>query len=477
MMNCSPTQRFILSSRFVWMFSIVFAIYMYAWSTQWTLNPDLPIPYRGRFFVEQANSMLNGYFWVPETALPIECFFVDGKCTGYYGIFPSLLRIPFVLVFGATIPELNAVFISIAAGIALWAALNLCLRVLHMGPSGTGRNNSIAMVLVALTLGPGSVLFLIFDPYVYQESIMWSVAGVLVAANLYWRWVHERRTWQIIGIAVACACSAGSRPTTAFVGLLLLLGIAVTFYREKTLRNRTALGLIALSVLPLLMSFGVLILKMGTPQQDFSKYESKAAMQNVADKNNGSLGYSARYVPTTMFMYLRPDALRFSTEWPWIQFRFGPNLETALTNEKSTELESITYLPPLPKDSMLLERITSLTNIMPLALFATLLAGITFLRKRQWHFVLLLAAVSTAPMILFVQFSIATRYLADFYPVLALGTVLGVTLAPQYEMLKATTRRLLFAAMSLSIIFSVMAVTMLAVEYAWIYEIDRLIGS
>ena len=476
-MNSSKVQRFILSARFVWAFSIAFAIYMYAWSTQWTLNPDLPILYGGRFFVEQANSMLNGYFWVPETALPIECFYVDGKCTGYYGIFPSLLRIPFVLVFGATIPELNALFISVAAGIALWAALNLCLRVLLMAPSGTGRNNSIAMVLVALTLGPGSVLLLIFDPYVYQESIMWSVAGVLVAANLYWRWVHDRRTWQVVGMAVACACSAGSRPTTAFVGLLLLLGIAVTIYREKTLRKTTTLGLIALSLLPLLMSFGVLTLKMGTPQHDFSKYESKAALQNVADNNNGSLGYSARYVPTTMFTYLRPDALRFSTEWPWIQFRFGPNTETTLANEKSTELEPITYLPPLPKDSMLLERITSLTNIMPLALFGTLFAGIAFLRRRQWHYVLLLAAVSTAPVILFVQFSIASRYLADFYPVLTLGTVLSVTLIPQFEMLKVTTRRLLFAAVSLSIIFSVMAVTMLAVEYAWIYEVDRLTSS
>jgi hypothetical protein len=476
-MNSSKVQRFILSLRFVWFFSVIFAIYMYAWATQWTLNPDLPILYGGRFFVEQANSMLNGYFWVPESALPIECFYIDGKCTGYYGIFPSLLRIPFVLVFGGAIPELNAVFISIAAGIALWAALHLCLQVLQKGPSGTGRTKSIAMVLVAMTLGPGSVLLLIFDPYVYQESIMWSVAGVLVAANLYWRWIHERRIWQILGMAVACACSAGSRPTTAFVGLLLLTGIGLTLSKEKTLHKKAVLGLVALGLLPLLMSFGVLMLKMGTPQQDFSKYESKAALQNVADNNNGSLGYSTRYIPTTIFMYLRPDALRFSTEWPWIQFRFGPNTETTLANEKSTELDSITYLPPLPNNSMLLERITSLTNIMPLALFATLFATAGFLRRKQWHLLLLIAAVSTAPLVLFVQFSIASRYLADFYPLLALGTVLCVTLIPQFETLKATTKRLLFTAMSLSIVFSILAVTMLAVEYAWIYEVDRLTSS
>jgi hypothetical protein len=477
-MKSSNVQRYILSVHFIWAFSTMFGIYMYVWATQWTLNPVLPIPYRGRFFVEQANSMLNGHFWVPKSALPIECFYIDGKCTGYYGVFPSLLRMPFVLIFGGEIPELNAVFISIAAGVSLWAALNLCLRILQKGPaSGNRRTNAIAMVLVALTLGPGSVLVLIFDPYVYQEAIMWSVAGVLVATNLYWRWVNERRTWQIIGVAVACACSAGSRPTTAFVALLLLSGIALTLFKEKSLRKRSILGLATLALLPLLMSFGVLMLKMGTPQQDFNKYESKAALQNVADNNNGSLSYSARYIPTTVFTYLRPDALRFTTEWPWIQFRFGPNTETTLANEKSTELDSITYLPPLPKNSMLLERITSLTNIMPLALFATLFAAVAFLRKRQWHYLLLLAAVSTAPIILFVQFSIAARYLADFYPLLALGTVFSVTLIPEFEKLKVTTRRLLFTAMSLSIIFSVLAVTMLSVEYTWIYEVDRLTNS
>lgn len=470
----SHFQRLILSRHFVWIASIAFSVYVYAWSTQWTFNPDLPILYGGRFFTEQANSMLGGRLWVPETALPIECFFIDEKCMGYYGIFPSLLRLPFVVVFGSSIPEFNSIFISMAAGLSLWACLDLCSRLLHKTSVLSSATKALAMTMSFIALGPASSLLLIFDPYVYQEAIMWSVAGLLIAANFYWRWVHERRAWLLLGLILASAASAGSRPTTAFVGLIFMFGVAINLYKSRALYKRNLFILVAMSTLPLLMSFGVLTLKMGTPRQDFSKYESKAALQMVSDKNNGSLGYSARYIPTSFFTYFRPDALRVTTEWPWIRFRFGPETEKTLNSETPTGLERITYLPPIEKDSMLLERITSISNIMPLALIATLLSLFSLLRRRQWNDLLVLAAASTSVVVLFVQFSIASRYLADFYPLLALGTVLSVTLMPQFEKLRSRTKRYLGAAMIFSLLFSILAVTMLAVEYAWIYEVDRL---
>ena len=40
-----------------------------------------------------------------------------------------MLRIPFVIILGPTVPESTALFISIAASITFWAALDLCRRV------------------------------------------------------------------------------------------------------------------------------------------------------------------------------------------------------------------------------------------------------------------------------------------------------------------------------------------------------------
>lgn len=46
-----------------------------------------------------------------------ECWYQEGRCYGYFGLFQNLLRIPFVIILGHTVPELTTLFFSIAAGI------------------------------------------------------------------------------------------------------------------------------------------------------------------------------------------------------------------------------------------------------------------------------------------------------------------------------------------------------------------------
>ena len=467
----SRFQRFILSSHYVWIFSVVFAVYMFGWSTRWTFDPTLVTNYApGRFFTEQANSMLNGYFWVPESALPIECFTIDGNCVGYFGVFPSLIRMPLVLIFGSSIPELSSVFIPIASGLVLWSSLDLCLRLLRKEHSESPNINAWFMILVSLVLGPGSSLMLIFDPYIYQESIMWSLAGFLLAMNFYWRWTSERRSWQFTAMILACAVSAASRPTTVLTGLFLTVGVLVLLRKYRSFLKRMSYKLVLLAVLPFLTSFGVLTLKMGSPTLDFSKYHAMPSLQNVADKNGGSLAYSPRYIPTTVLSYFRPDALNIGTEWPWIRFLYGPPSQERLSGPWYAELKPVTYLPPLEEDSMWLERTTSITNTMPLALITTIISALTVLQRRKWSKALMLFAALSAPVVIFVQFAIASRYLADFYPILAIGTVFSASLIPQVAMWRTSFKAVLMTSISILLMFSILTVTMLGNQYSWLSQ-------
>ena len=103
---------------------------MFAWSTKWTFDPfSIGSVWPGRFFTAQADSILYARLWVNPADIPGECFYHDGQCDGYFGLFPSLLRIPFVIILGPTVRESTALFISIAASITFWAALDLRRRV------------------------------------------------------------------------------------------------------------------------------------------------------------------------------------------------------------------------------------------------------------------------------------------------------------------------------------------------------------
>jgi hypothetical protein len=464
-------QRFVLSSYFVWIASVVFGLYMFGWSSRWTFDPTLVQNYEPwRFFTAQANSMINGHFWVPDTALGFECFIIDERCVGYFGIFPSILRIPLVFLFGSSIPEFNSVFISIAAVIVLWSSLDLCLRLLRKEHSDSPRFNAWFMVIVAIVLGPASNLLFVFDPYMYQESIMWSLAGFLLAMNLFWRWTHERRSWQITGMILACAASAGSRPTTVMTGLLLTIGVLVFLRKDRSALIRNSFKLILLALLPFAATFGVLTLKMGSPSLDFSKYRSMPVLQHVADKNGGSLAYSPRYIPTTVLSYFRPDSLNIGSEWPWIRFLYGPKENRQLAGPWYAELKPATYLPPLEDNSMWLERHTSITNTMPLALFATIATVVIVFRQRQWSKGLILFAAFAAPVVIFVQFAIASRYLADMYPIFALGTIFSASLIHQFAKWGTRTKVVVTTSISALLVFSIVTVTMLGTQYAWITQ-------
>ena len=441
-------------------------LFFFGFATKWSFDPQTIGNYLpGHFFSAQADSMLQGRLWIDGADLPLECFVRDGNCYGYFGISPSLLRIPLVVVLGVQDSEMTALFLALAAGIALWSALDLCRRVILRDCRIISGTTAGYMVVAAIVLGPGGSLVLVSDAYVYQEAILWSVAGMLVAVNLFWRWWTERKLWQFVGSTAALVFAAGSRPTAMVVGAVLAVAILVACARARRISSRALLGAIALALLPLVAVFGSFFAKFGSyyPKGNYDG-SSIVFIQQVVKNNEGQAGNSTKFIPTAALAYLRPFTFRTEDQWPWVRYRFGRPYGKG-------PLERIIYLPPAQKDSINVEPIVSITDVMPLPLVMTVLGAgaIAFRRTRRFE-LFVLAALSTPLLVMFTTQTIATRYLGDFFPLMAAGTAFGATLLPRFRRLGWSPRFYITLAVVALTLVSVPVVMMLASQYNWTYR-------
>ena len=100
------------------------SLVFYCVSTQGTLSPlhqqtlfGGPGGPEGRFFLAQTQAMVHGRLWINSSQLPSDCFVAGGKCYGYFGITPSLLRLPFLPLLDHFNSGFTPVFIT--AGLTL----------------------------------------------------------------------------------------------------------------------------------------------------------------------------------------------------------------------------------------------------------------------------------------------------------------------------------------------------------------------
>jgi hypothetical protein len=411
---------FFYRNRFIAVCVGVMVVCVYGWCTRWTFDPSFTGEVRpDSFFTAQADALIRGRLWVDPKSMPhfgSECFYNSGQCYGYFGLTPSLLRVPILLVFGPTTQSFGIFMIPIAAGLAFGASLDLCRQFAR--PMARQARGAVFMCVAAVTLGPGSVLILLAHSFLYQEAIVWSIAGVMLAVNFYWRWLHSNNTRYLALAVVFCIFAASARPTTVLVGVILGVAVLVAHRQHMSLRSNVAVGAVALIVLPALFSFGVLFLKFGQPSPPPNAYRNptEEEVQRTAPCDHGFENHP-KFLPTNLFAYFRPDAVRLYKDWPNVRFRFnmcdGPNHPT--------------YLWPLKTGDMFVEKTTSLTDTMPIPVLAAGIASYAAVRRRKTKELVVLAAVATCGLLASTQFVMTSRYLGDFYPLLAIGLAMSAT--------------------------------------------------
>lgn len=387
------------------------------------------------FYALQARAMLHGHLYVPKNTLGIEAFVHAGHQYTYFGLFPSIIRIPFVLLASRTYYMDFTPFALLAAWLltAVSAALLLWrLRMVLRGPVALGRGEAVSYGALMATICGGSVLVeLAATPFVYNEDFAWSVA-LTTASLLALLGMVERASWRgVASCAVLITCTNLDRTPTGYATVIGALLIAAWLRAGKagTEARRFAVPLAAVGVFALAVNAGVTYVKFGLPfglPMADQVWAHLNAHRRYFLKANGGKAFSFAFLPSTLLAYFNPLSLHVSSVFPFFSRPLTPARAVA-----GVVLDE-TY------------RTTSLPASMPLLFLLGLWGVITAFRRRPLpgatalRLLLLTAAAGGAGVVLWGY--IADRYLADLLPFFILAS--GIGLVDVWRRLAARPRRL-----------------------------------
>jgi hypothetical protein len=382
------------------------------------LRTALPSGLFSNFYEIQADAFRRGDLAVPAGSLGIEGFRHQGHEYTYFGPFPALLRLPLVAFTDALDGRLTAPSMLLAWVVAAIFVSLIVWRVRELVTPGRalGTGESIAVgAFIFVVLGGSPLLLLAATPWVYTEALMWAFA-MTVAALSCLLGVLLQPTWlRILATGLFTLGAVLSRVTAGWGCGLAVIGVGVLFAISPARRaHRPAAGwVIVAGAIPLGIGIAINVAKFGHPYMipfDEQVWTAHSTARRAVLADGGVVGL--RFLPTTLFNYLRPDGIRLSPVFPFL----SPPAE-----------------PASPVGGVLLEmryRTSSATAFMP-ALFVLGLVGAIAIGRRgaaigraSLRIPLLGAVVITAGMLLVGY--LAPRYIVEFLPALVIAGAAGL---------------------------------------------------
>jgi hypothetical protein len=416
--------------------TLVSGFLFFALTTHGTFNPANELPQAGfadGFYVAQAHSLVHGYLYVPPADLPGECFVYQGRCYGYFGLTPSLIRLPFLPLLNAANSSFTPLFLTLALVVAVGPALAIASQVL-----AKVKRTRLFFCLgaaLALSLGPASVLMMVARPAVYEEAIAWAVAFSLLGIYCFLRWWSTpTKVWGVL-VVLTLVLATNSRPTALPVGVALGAGIAVRAVLRRRATGwdwRVLLFAATVAIVPVVAGLGAFWLKFGTPfpslllNQEMSGPGAEPWWLAILHIDHGNID-SLRFLPTTLFAYLRPDGIVFTHRFPWVNLRFG-------------SVAGIRYIG-IPRGGIFVQVFSTLTDDMPMFIaivIATFVYGVSELRRPAIRLRNLIGGWLLSPMtycilgtgasciIMMSNAFITNRYLGDLFPFVVVTMVTSV---------------------------------------------------
>lgn len=467
--------------------------------------------YFDNFFDAQVRSMFDGRLDVPPEVVGFEGFVTNGKTYIYFGPFPAFLRMPLMALTDRFDGRLTTLSILLATVALVYAAFRLScsLRRLVRGTDPVGRRELWATAGLSVAVIAAPPLFLMGSAVVYHEATMWGLAFTVAAYDGVVRWQRDRQGWRLAVIGLLFAGGLLSRQTVALgpVAALGLVGLAelVRAWRAQPAAAASAadgdeleladlddlngngngggpdhdealppepaappgrplrplVGLAAAlaltALIPLGTSMGFNQAKLGQwfglpmGRQAFAEELTNRAA--VLEENPSYASVS--FLRTTSWTYLRPDALDVRRDFPWIDFpRSGPEV----VGDDDVVFDVLDWSSSLP--------------VTAPALTALTIGGLvwTIRTRRQrapddrlWP--LWLGPVAGSVSVLFFAF-IANRYLADLYPLVVVGGIVGFHAAGQASARwRPGRRRLLLGGLGALIAVGLVVNVALGLEY------------
>ena len=411
--------------RFTWAALIAMAITAvpFIWILWWDWGSFQPLRqavYQDNFYDLQARAMFHGHLSLPNGALGLEGFVHDGRTYTYFGLFPSIIRMPILLVTSSLDGKLTAPYMLLAWLLTgLFASLTLWrVRYLVRGDSAMGRAEASAFGVLMATLMGGTIwMFLAATPYVFNEDIAWSIC-LTVGSIFALLGVIERPSWgRVIASGVLILCANLDRSTTGWacvvgaglIALWFLLGLGGQENR------RWFLPVLAAGLIPLAIGCVVNYAKFGV-LFGVSNFEQVWTHVNAYRRRFLAANHDAEeglvFVPTNIVTYFRPDGLGFSRVFPFI---------------------TLPASPPTAIGGVLFDRLyrtASLPASTPLLFLLSIWGLVTAFRPKAIGKVartrLLLLASGSAGAALMLWGYIAPRYLGDFVPFLVLASAVAM---------------------------------------------------
>ena len=399
----------------------------------WSTSAD---PFRGvstDFFYDlQARAMFHGRLNLPTGSLGIEAFLHDGRQYTYFGIFPSLLRMPVLLLTSRFDGALTAPSLLLAwmmtglfSSLMLWR-----LRIITRGRAVLGRAEAASFgVLVATIMGGSVVLYLAATPFVYNEDFAWSIpltVGSLFALLGVMERPSTGRVWAS-GILVLLANL--NRTPTGYACVIGALLVALWFVlgRGGASNRRWGTPMFAVALVAFGASCAVTYAKFGTPvglPMADQVWAHVNAHRRYFLAANGGKAFSFGFLPSTLTAYLQPFGIRFSSLFPFVSTPAAPARAIGAVLDETYPTASLPATVPL---LFLLACWGTITSFRPKAL-------VPF---RFTRIVLVAGVVATAGVLLWGY--IGERYLADFMPFVIVAG--GVGLIDVWRRFEGRSRR------------------------------------
>lgn len=420
--------------------------YVWVLTVLWNGGPTLlrtvlPNDSLSNFYDLQARALLHGHLYVANGALGSEAFIHDGHQFTYFGIFPSLLRIPLLLVTSRLDGRLTALSILIAwivtgvfSCLLLWR-----VRWLLRGAEILGRAEAAAYaVMVAAVLGGTILVDLAANPWVYSEDIAWSVALTVGALFTLTSLLEQPSRLRVIAAMLLISGAMLTRGSTGYgcvIGAVLAaLWLAFRPQPDDSLGKRSdrrwSLAVLAAGLVPLVLgsvfSYAKFGIPYGYPLHD-QIYFNTQGLSHIK-----GYYFGLRFIPSTVVAYLASSGVHLSTVFPFV---------------------SLPLFAAHPIGGVVLygsEEVTSLPGSSPLLLLVAIWGlAIPFWRRwRRPRIVLaipLLAAAAPAVAILLFGF-IDNRFLGDFVPLLVLAGSIGMV--DVWRRLETTSKQIRFSALA-----------------------------
>jgi hypothetical protein len=410
----------------------------------------------GSFFDYQASSLLQGRIDVPEVGIGGEAFVVSGKYYGYFGVTPSLLRLPLVaaeIAFG----ELSRWYLLAYFSAALIGAYALLRQATRMARGVNAEPSYWAIALVTIASGLGSTLFFLgCRAYIYHEATMCGATFAVWTAYFGLRYLDnpERRFW--VGALVCGFLSVNARPSSGlfalcFVGVVAAYNVIRALMRREFIpaRHHVLIGVGAVAAVLSFnaMSFWKFRTFDGSPFRYSVQFDPQR-LANIEGKN-----FHLVNIRRNLDEYVLAPNFHLEKKFP---FFFFDSLHPRSYPEAKIDLAESTVALPY-----------AMTGLVA----AVLIGGVfTLWRVAPLRPALVLLIVGVAPMFVALLAAVATshRHTGDFCPFLIATAACGIAGLDGIRW-----RVLSFSILTVATAWAVFATTALSLQF----QGDRVWGS